>query len=197
MRWPPGCRRGPGSGYRRGRAPRGHRFYDWAWVAMAPGRPGCHWLLIRCNRRTGELAFYRCWSPRHVLLAALVRIAGIRWATEENFAAGKGLAGPEEHQVRRRASWYRRVTLAMLAPACLTVTAAAGHAQPPGARPDPPCPPRDRAPDRPGRPGRPTRYVPAGLVSMAAPSPAPIPGLPLPAAGSPRPMTSTAPRHRW
>lgn len=30
-----------------------------------------------------ELAFYRCYSPRHASLPALAKIAGIRWTTEE------------------------------------------------------------------------------------------------------------------
>jgi len=53
------------------------------------------------NRSTGELAFYRCWSPRPVTLAALVTVAGLRWTIEENVQAGKGLTGLDEHQVRR------------------------------------------------------------------------------------------------
>jgi SRSO17 transposase len=57
-------------------------------------------------------------------LPALVKIAGIRWTTEENFQAGKGRAGLDEHQVRRWGSWYRWTTLAMLALAFLTVTRA-------------------------------------------------------------------------
>lgn len=36
-------------------------------------------------------------------------------ADQLNFAAGKGLAGLDEHQIRCWASWYRWVTLAMLA----------------------------------------------------------------------------------
>ncbi|GAA2238277.1 hypothetical protein GCM10010104_36650 [Streptomyces indiaensis] len=36
-----------------------------------------------------------------------------------NFQAGKGLAGLDEHQVRRYVSWSRWVTLAMLAHAFL------------------------------------------------------------------------------
>ena len=51
--------------------------------------PGRHWLLIRRNRKTGELAYYRCWSPRHVPLAVYASVAGRRWTTEENFQAGK------------------------------------------------------------------------------------------------------------
>jgi hypothetical protein len=46
------------------------------------------------------------------------------WRTEENFEAAKGLAGLDEHQVRRWVSWYRWTTLAMLACAFLTVAAA-------------------------------------------------------------------------
>jgi SRSO17 transposase len=110
---------------------KGHRYYDWVWVEIERDRLGHHWLLIRRRRRTGELAWYRCWSPRHVPLAAYVNVAGRRWTTEENFQAGKGLAGLDEHQVRTRTAWHRWVTLAMFALAFLTITAAAEHAQPP------------------------------------------------------------------
>jgi SRSO17 transposase len=114
-----------------GEGAKGYRYYDWAWLAIDPGRPGhCH-LLIRRNRRTRELAFYRCYSPRQVPLGILVKVAGIRWTTEENFQAGKGLTGLDEHQVRRWDSWYRWTTLAMLALAFLTVAAATEHASPP------------------------------------------------------------------
>ncbi|MGH3406373.1 MAG: IS701 family transposase, partial [Streptosporangiaceae bacterium] len=111
-----------------GAGARGHRFCDWAWLDIDPGRPGHRWLLIRRHRRTRELAFYRCYSPRRVPLAVLVKVAGIRWTTEENFQAGKGVTGLDEHQVRRWDSWYRWTTLAMLALAFLTITAAAEHA---------------------------------------------------------------------
>jgi hypothetical protein len=99
-------------------------------VAIDPGRPGHRWLLIRRNRHTRERAFYGCYSPRHVPLPALVKIAGIRWTTEENFQAGKGLTGLDEHQARRWGSWYRWTALAMLALAFLTIVAASEHASP-------------------------------------------------------------------
>ena len=120
--------------YSAGEGAKGHRYYDWAWLIADPGRPGHRWLLIRRNRRTGKLAFYRCYSPRHVSLPALVKIAGTRWTTEENFQAGKGLTGLDEHQVRRWDSWYRWTTMAMLALAFLTIAAATEHAghPPPG-----------------------------------------------------------------
>jgi hypothetical protein len=44
---------------------KGHRYYDWAWAVIDPGRPGHRHLLIRRNRRTGELAFYRCGNEAH------------------------------------------------------------------------------------------------------------------------------------
>ncbi len=112
---------------------KGHRWYDWAWVSIDPGLPGHRWLLVRRHRRTRELAYYRCYSPRHVPLTTLVRAAGRRWVVEEDFQASKGLAALDEHQVRRWASWYRWVTLAMLALAFLTAAALAEHAQPPPA----------------------------------------------------------------
>jgi SRSO17 transposase len=119
--------------YSAGPGAKGHRYYDWAWLAIDPGRPGHRHLLIRRSRRTGELAFYRCYSPRPVPLPVLVKAAGIRWATEENFQAGKGLTELDEHQVRRWDSWYRWTTPALLALAFLSITAATEHAHPPPA----------------------------------------------------------------
>ena len=40
-------------------------------------------------------------------LPLLVKVAGIRWTTEENFQASQGLTGLDEHQVRRWDCWYR------------------------------------------------------------------------------------------
>jgi hypothetical protein len=79
--------------------------------------------MIRRNPKTGQLAFFRCDTPRPVPLAMLVRVAGFRWAVEERFQTGKGLVGLDQHQVRRWHSWYRWATLAMLAHAFLVVTA--------------------------------------------------------------------------
>jgi hypothetical protein len=81
------------------------RFYDWALITLTHPDPdsgtACWWLLVRRHRDTGELAFYRCYSPHVVPLRELVRVAGRRWAVEESFQAGKGRAGLDEHQVRR------------------------------------------------------------------------------------------------
>ncbi|MFF1570589.1 IS701 family transposase [Streptomyces sp. NPDC058293] len=114
-----------------GAGAKGHRFYDWAVIDLADPAPGSRQLLIRRNRTTGELAYYRCYSPTPVPLTTLVRVAGSRWRVEESFQSGKGLAALDEHQVRRYASWSRWVTLAMLAHAFLAVVRADEHARRP------------------------------------------------------------------
>ncbi len=53
---------------------------------------------------------------------------------DESFQDGKGLAGLNEHQVRRWTSWRRWTLLAMIAHALLAVLAATEHAH----RPAPP-----------------------------------------------------------
>jgi len=112
-----------------GRGAKGHRWYDWAFITLDPaGHDERHWLLVRRNPTTRELAFYRCFSPSPVHLAVLVRVAGRRWAVEERFQTGKGLTGLDQHQVRRWTSWYRWTTLVMLAHAFLVVLAVTEHA---------------------------------------------------------------------
>src|SRR4029453_3692127 len=83
------ARRLPRSAWQRrsaGQGAKGPRHYDGAWISAHPAQPGPRWLLIRRNRRTAELAFYRCYSPRHVPLATLVPVAGRRGAIEMVFS---------------------------------------------------------------------------------------------------------------
>jgi SRSO17 transposase len=120
-----------------GAGAKGQRYYDWAWITLtepdtdtdtdADSGTGCWWLLVRRHHSTGELAFYRCYAPALVPLRELVRVAGRRWTVEESFQAGKGLAGLDEHQVRRWTSWQRWTLLAMIAHALLTVIATSEH----------------------------------------------------------------------
>ena len=72
----------PGRAWQRlsaGAGAKGCRYHDWAWINISDPRPGHRWLLIRRTPRTGELAFYRCYAPHPVPLAALVKVAGRRW----------------------------------------------------------------------------------------------------------------------
>jgi SRSO17 transposase len=52
-----------------GKGAKGHRLYLWAFLRLdhdqaAPGgQGGKHWLLVRRHHTTGELAYYRCYTP--------------------------------------------------------------------------------------------------------------------------------------
>jgi SRSO17 transposase len=109
-----------------GAGTKGPRLYHWA---RAPIRPledtGSYWLLVRRSLTDPtDLAYYLCYGPEHTPLGELVRVAGARWAIEETFQTAKGQVGLDQYQVRRYDSWYRHITLAMLAHAFLTVTTA-------------------------------------------------------------------------
>ena len=70
---------------------KGHRLYDWALIDIPTTEPatGHRWLLVRRHRRTGKRAYYRCYTPTPVPLTTLVRVAGTRWAIEEDFRPAK------------------------------------------------------------------------------------------------------------
>lgn len=112
-----------------GAGSKGPRYYDWAWLDDVttdadPDDAGHHSLLIRRNPTTGELAFYRCWTPDPTSLNQLVRVAGIRWSVEELFQAAKSQVGLDQHQVRHWDSWHRFTTLALAALAVLAISTA-------------------------------------------------------------------------
>jgi SRSO17 transposase len=109
-----------------GTGAKGPRWYDWAWVSA---HQDGHSLLIR-RGSSGELAYYRCWSPAPVTLATLARVAGVRWSIEEQFQAAKSQVGLDHYQVRSWAGWHRHITLAMLALAFLMAAAAAAAPAP-------------------------------------------------------------------
>ncbi|HEU5107056.1 MAG TPA: IS701 family transposase [Micromonosporaceae bacterium] len=114
-----------------GAGAKGHRVYDWALIDIPAEAAGQWWLLVRRHRRTGKRAYYRCWAPTPVPLTTLVRVAGSRWAVEEDFQTGKELTALDQHQVRTWTSWHRWATLTLLAHAFLTVTAAVEHTRAP------------------------------------------------------------------
>jgi SRSO17 transposase len=108
-----------------GAGSQGERLYDWTWVRLpyesAAGL--AHWLLARRSLSDPtELAYYRAFGPADTTLAALVRVAGARWAIEENFEDAKGMVGLDQYEVRKWDAWYRHVTLALLAHAYLAAT---------------------------------------------------------------------------
>ena len=105
----------------------GPRLYHWARAAIRPLEPfGGYWLLVRRSLTDpSDLAYYVCHGPEATPLRELVRVAGARWAIEETFQSAKGQVGLDQYQVRRYDSWYRHITLVMLAHAFLTITTAA------------------------------------------------------------------------
>jgi SRSO17 transposase len=114
-----------------GAGAKGHRYYDWAFLRLdhhgpAPaGQAGRHWLMVRRNRTTGELAFTTAGHPAPPRWPSWSRSPGGVGGVEERIQTGKGLCGLDQHQVRRWRSWYRWATLAMLAHAFLVIAALA------------------------------------------------------------------------
>jgi SRSO17 transposase len=124
----------PGFGWQRlsaGLGSKGPRLYSWLLIDIISSVPGHEWIMVRRNDSTGELAYYRCWSPHLVPLRTLVRVAGRRWAIEESFQTAKGQAGLDEHQVRTWTSWHRWTILSMLALAFMAVTCISERARTP------------------------------------------------------------------
>jgi SRSO17 transposase len=73
---------------RTGSGTKGMRHYDWAMLEVTsddtpPGAAGGHSVLLaRRHRYTGQLSFYRCWTPGPVPLSRLIAIASARWRIE-------------------------------------------------------------------------------------------------------------------
>jgi SRSO17 transposase len=108
-----------------GTGSQGERWYDWVGLQLpydtAAGMT--HWLLVRRSRSDPtELAYFRAYGPATTALETVVRVAGQRWAIEENFEDAKGLVGLDQYEVRKWRAWYRHITLALLAAAYLEVT---------------------------------------------------------------------------
>ncbi len=51
-----------------GAGSKGPRMYSWLLIDVASTLPGHEWIMVRRNDSTGELAYYRCWSPHLVPL---------------------------------------------------------------------------------------------------------------------------------
>ena len=104
---------------------KGPRVYDWVWVRLGrPPDPGWdHWLLVRRSLSDPtDLAYYVVFGPGETGLEELVRVAGMRWMIEEAIELAKGDAGLDEYEVRHWHSWYRHITLSLLAHAFLVAT---------------------------------------------------------------------------
>ena len=179
--------------YSAGPGAKGHRYYDWAWISIEPAPARAPLAADPPQHR----------APANWPSTAATHPGPSRWPPWSRSPAAAGpwrrtsrpaRAWPGWTSTRSAAgtSWYRWTTLAMLAAAFLTITAAAEHARHPA--PDGQIPLTRNEIARllatliiqPS-----TRHLaPAPLVRLATPPPAPRPNQPLPAA-SPATMKIT------
>jgi SRSO17 transposase len=119
-----------------GTGSQGERLYDWACIQVPDESSSGmrHWLLARRSLSDPTAcAYYRVFGPADTSVAAMVRVAGMRWAIEVSFEDAKGAVGLDHYEVRKWTAWYRHVTLALLAHAYLEVTRLHAHAGKKGA----------------------------------------------------------------
>lgn len=84
---------------RTGSGAKGTRHYDWAMLQVTSddtpdGHDGGHSVLLaRRHRYTGQLSYYRCWTPGPVPLSKLIAIASARRRIEEDHQLSKQSTG--------------------------------------------------------------------------------------------------------
>lgn len=110
-----------------GAGSKGERIYDWAWMSLPtrgqriPKGFG-KWVLIRRSiTNPDEIAYYLAFGPEKTSFQEVVEVAGRRWGIEVAFEEAKGEAGLDEYEVRKWDSWYRHITLSLMAHAYLAV----------------------------------------------------------------------------
>jgi SRSO17 transposase len=94
--------------------------YDWGRQRVVEKRnklPGPDvWLLARRSiSNPDEFAYYLCHASEDSTLLDLACVASTRHTVEQCFEEGKGETGLDEYEVRYWHSWYRHITLSMLA----------------------------------------------------------------------------------
>jgi SRSO17 transposase len=103
---------------------KGPRLYDWACQRIVenhehlPGRDG--WLLARRSiSDPSEIAYYLSNAPAEADLLTLAQVASTRYTVEQCIEEAKGETGLDHYEVRYWHSWYRHLTLSMMAHAWL------------------------------------------------------------------------------
>jgi SRSO17 transposase len=98
--------------------------YDWARQRVIESREGLPeeevWLVARRSiKDPGDVAYYLSNAGTETPLSTLAQVATSRWSIEQCFKEAKGQAGLDEYEVRLWHSWYRHITLVMMAHAWL------------------------------------------------------------------------------
>lgn len=103
---------------------KGPRLYDWAYQRIVenqeqlPGRDA--WLLARRSTTDpSEIAYYLSNAPSETELLTLAQVASTRYTVEQCIEEAKGETGLDHYEVRYWHSWYRHITLSMMAHAWL------------------------------------------------------------------------------
>lgn len=103
---------------------KGHRVYDWACQRIVehqdqlPGRDA--WLVVRRSPAAPDVAaFYLSNAPADIDLLTLAQVASTRYTVEQCLEEAKGETGLDHYEVRYWHSWYRHITLSMMAHAWL------------------------------------------------------------------------------
>lgn len=99
---------------------KGPRTYDWAYQRVVENRYGLPgeavWLLARRSLTDPtDLAYFLSNAPPQTPLAQLAQVAAARATMEQCLQQAKGEVGLDEYEVRYWHSWYRHITLAMMA----------------------------------------------------------------------------------
>jgi SRSO17 transposase len=99
---------------------KGPRIYDWARLRVIESRDGMPgpqvWLLARRSiSDPTELTYYFALAPKTVALQQLATVAGTRYTVEQVIKEAKSEVGFDRYEVRFWHSWYRHITLSMLA----------------------------------------------------------------------------------
>jgi SRSO17 transposase len=113
---------------------KGPRVYDWARARVVDSRAGLPgadlWLLARRSvSDPSDLAYYLAHAPVATPLAPLARVAATRYTVEQCSEEAKGETGLDQYEVRRWQSWYRHITLSMMAHAWLAALRATAEAE--------------------------------------------------------------------
>ena len=94
--------------------------YDWACQRVVeccnklPGRDA--WLIARRSLNDAhEIAYYLSNAPTDMPLLKMAQVASQRYTVEQCIEEAKGETGLDDYQVRHWHSWYRHITLSMMA----------------------------------------------------------------------------------
>ncbi len=102
----------------------GLRESDWTAqrVSTSTDALGEQWLVVRRTRSSPpDVTYFLSNAPTETTLDTLAQVAGSRYHVEHLLEEAKGSAGLGQYEVRHWHSWYRHMTLALMAHSWLTL----------------------------------------------------------------------------